>query len=106
MITFTLNLAVSPLPNGGVWFANAQAWTNYWSNIGATGQLDPITTTKYVPLTATDDDPVQINIDGNIYYIVKDSSYKSLLAKVNQLDSNFQTMRQQFYDAGLITEAQ
>jgi hypothetical protein len=107
MITFTINFAVPPLTDDSVWFANAQAWSNYWNSADvATVTLDPLTTSIYIPTTFASDGYVEMNIGGTNYQLAKFADITALAAKVAALDLAFQTFRQELKDAGLITEAQ
>lgn len=106
-IEFTINLSVPPLTDQTVWFANAQAWTNYWNSADvAVATLNPVTTTIYAPVAFIDGDPCIQEIDGVQYQLVQKAVFDSLVAQVAALDNMFQAMRQELKDAGLISEAQ
>lgn len=106
MITFTLNLAVPPLTDQTVWFANAQSWSNYWTGVGGEATIDPIVTSIYAPNIFVDGDPCITDIDGIQWQLISKPVFDSLVAQVAALDTALQTMRTELRDAGLITQSQ
>lgn len=106
MITFDLTVAVPPLSDKTVWFANAQAWNNYWQSVTAEATLDPITTSVYAPVTYIPSDGCAQEIDGVQFVLATQAGIDSLAAKVAAIDTALQAFRQELKDGGLITEAQ
>lgn len=106
-LTASIRLNVPALPQNDVWFANAQAWSNYWRAIEADLEFDPITTTKYnaVAFDSTIE-PTYINIDGVVHVVINKEMFDSLKATVTALDQAFKDMRNQLKNEGVITEAQ
>ncbi len=106
-LTVLFKVNVSALPDNDVWFANSQAWTNYWRNVIGEGSIEPATTDKYVAspydLTLV---PVAFEYLGNEYTVPTLAMFQSLLNRVDRLNTEFENMRTQLKDAGLITEAQ
>jgi len=108
MITAEINVNVTPLTDNTIWFANAAAWNTYWANITANVEIDAIDTDLYTPvnyLTGLQPYAFQLN-DGPVTVLATNEMFASLLAKVNALDTAFQTMRTELATAGLITNAQ
>lgn len=107
MITGTITFHVTPLTDNQVWFANADAWNNYWENITATFEIDGADTTLYVESPYdTDLVPVVFNYGGIDYVITQAAQFDSLLAEVNTLNNNYKLMRNELKLAGLITNSQ
>ena len=111
-MTATVNLNIAELPENDVWFANAAAWNNYWDNVEAEVDFDPIVTTLYVPVAYnTGYHPIANaiqNPDGSttVQIFPTMDMFTSLRAQITALDSAVQTMRTELKNAGLITEAQ
>lgn len=98
---------VPALPNNDIWFANAQAWTNYWQGIAATVDLNAAATNLYVPVAYDDTiQPPVFNIDGVNYQLATFTMIVSLLARIAALDAAFQDLRTAMKNAGYITNAQ
>lgn len=106
MIIFNLTVDVPPLSDKTVWFANAQAWNNYWQSVTAEATLDPIATSIYAPVNYVASDACVQEIDGVQFYLATQAGVDSLAAKVAAIDTALQAFRQELKDAGLITEAQ
>ena len=107
MLTATINLNVTPLPDIGIWFANASAWNNYWNNISGTVTINPAATSLYVPVPYNSALLFcRINIDGADYNLMTDIQLTSLLGQLNALDAAVQDLRTQLKTAGYITNAQ
>lgn len=106
-ITASVSFNVTPLPDGDVWFANAAAWNNYWANIVADIDIDPIDTILYAASVYSAGAGVYVlNIDGVEHRLVTEEMHTSLLNRLNTLNSAFETMRTELRNAGLITNAQ
>src|ERR1051326_4052315 len=105
-VTFRLNVA--PLPDNNVWFANAQAWANYWRDVGGADlEVEPVDNTIYVPSAYNAAlQPVVLSIEGVDYVVVTKAMFDSLLQRVDQLNANYQTMRDELKAAGLIEHSQ
>jgi hypothetical protein len=107
MLTFTVTFTVPELSDDTVWFANAQAWQNYWANADVADiTLDPIATQIYSPVNYVTDGYVEMNIGGTNYQLAQESSLVLLAAKVAAIDTCLQTLRTELKQAGLITQAQ
>lgn len=107
MLTASISVNVTPLPDNAVWFANAAAWNNYWANITADVEFDPAATTIYAPSPYNDAlVPYTLNVDGVETTVPTIAMFNSLKAQVAVLDSEFQLMRTQMRTAGYITNAQ
>ena len=104
MITATVSLNVTPLPDDDIAFANAAAWNTYWSAVQGTVYIDPADVTAYVP-AAYDNSltPVSFNIDGNDNIIPTVAMFQSLLNAFTALENSYIALRQQLYYAGLIS---
>jgi len=107
-LTASININVPALPDNDVWFANAAAWTNYWTDISGNVTFDPITTTIYAASAYNPGAGVYvINLDGmNEYRLITEEMFTSLLNRLNTLNTAFETMRTELRNAGLITQAQ
>lgn len=106
-LTVNINIAVPDLPDNDVWFANAQAWKNYWRNIGGDASIEPAATDKYVASTYNNAlVPVAFNYLGVDYVVPTVAMFQSLLNRVDVLNNAFEAMRTQLKDAGLIENAQ
>lgn len=108
MISVTFSLNVPALPDNDVWFANAAAWSNYWSGISVAGTLDSVDTVIYAASAYNSAlEPFYLNLDGvTTHILVTQDMFTSLLNRVNALNSAFETMRTELRNAGLITNAQ
>lgn len=108
MITATVSLNVPDLPENDIWFANAQAWNNYWRNITATIEIDTLASTNlYVPFAFNENiQDVEIYVDGVPFYFITKEKFDSLKNKVANLDTNYQQLRSALQDAGIIDNAQ
>ena len=103
MITATVSLTVPALADNAIAFANATAWNNYWNNISANITIDPIevdiySSTPYNNALA----PASITVDATEFVLCTKVMFDSLVAEVHNLNSNYQAMRTQLRDAGLI----
>jgi hypothetical protein len=106
-ITASIALTVPSLPDNDVWFANSQAWANYWKDVSGTVILNPVTTDVYSPiLYDTSINPVVMNVDGVDYNVVTVAMFQSILAQLQNLDFSYQLFRTNLKQGGLITEAQ
>lgn len=106
-ITANVVLAVPPLPDNDFWFINADAWENYWNQIPASIEIDPADTTLYAPQAYNDAlQPVAINIAGQDYIVVTQDMFTSLKTRLDTLNTNYETLRTELKNAGLITNAQ
>lgn len=103
----TANLNVTPLPDNDIWFANSQAWTNYWKTINLTLSFNPAATSKYVsvPFDASLQ-PCYQNIDGKDYVLITNEMFTSLMNRLNALEQSYQDFRTQLRAASFITNAQ
>jgi hypothetical protein len=107
MVTLNLSLTVPDLPDSGIWFANAQAWKNYFRNVTAEGEVAAAITDVYAPVLYNNAlAPVQLNYAGNNYVFPSIAMFESLLAKIEAMETCLQNTRSQLKDAGYITEAQ
>jgi len=102
--SFSFTLNVPPLPDIGIWFANAAAWTSYWQQaISVT--FTPISNAVYVdiPVGAATyyDFLMDLNGDGiDEHNVVPSKESFDLLV------ANYKNLRQAMKDAGLITQSQ
>ena len=109
MISLSVNLNVTPLPENDTWFANAQAWNNYWRNISADAEIEVLAnTTLYTPKEFNDAaiEDLILNIDGVPYVLVTKAKFDSLRDKLVTLDSSYQQLRTALQTAGIIDNAQ
>lgn len=108
MTTATVSISVPALPENDIWFANAQAWNNYWKNLSATIEIQALaTTTLYVPGTFNSSLPVyNLVIDGVECVVVSKAMFDSLRDMVINLESSYQLLRTELREAGIITDAQ
>jgi hypothetical protein len=104
-LDLTIAVTVPALPNTGIWFANAQAWTNYWAGVTGTATLIPVTTTSYTTRVFTTYDPAVIQIDGVEYVLCTKTMFDELKAQLTDLDNHFKTLRTELKDGGLISNA-
>jgi hypothetical protein len=107
MLTASIQFNIPALPDNDIWFANSQAWSNYWNGIAATATLSPAATALYVPVPYNNALVYcRIDIDGQDYNLVTDAMLTSLLGQLNALDAAVQDLRTQMKTAGYITNAQ
>lgn len=106
-LTVNVALNVPPLPENDIWFANAQAWSNYWRDIDIVGTLEPADTTVYAS-SPYDNSliPLATNIDGTDYVLITLAMFTSLKNRLDVLNAAFEDMRTQMKDAGYISNAQ
>lgn len=106
-LDLTISMSVPALPDNGIWFANAQAWSNYWNAVGGTAELVPIDVTPFVAHTwpVPDLDPAVFQIDGVDYVVCTKAMFEELKEKVDALETAFATFRTELYDGGLIDQA-
>jgi len=105
-LSATISLSVPALPQNDVWFANSQAWTNYWANIDGTVTITPAATSVYteVPFIATLYNAVQLNVDGTLYPpLVGVDMFNGLVNRVEALNTAFIKLRTDLYAGGLIS---
>lgn len=103
-LSATIVINVTPLTDNEVWFQNAAAWNNYWTNVSGEVTLNGATTTPYVPaIYDNTKQPAYIKIDGVDYALVTKDMFDSLLQEVILLDQSYQTLRGQLYAGGLIS---
>lgn len=107
-ITATIQINVPALPDNDVWFANAAAWTNYWTDITGDVTLDAIATTIYAatPYNVPGTDPYVLDVDGIEYRLATEAMINSLVARVQTLNDSYELLRNELKNAGLITNAQ
>jgi hypothetical protein len=103
-LDLNISIVVPPLPNSGIWFANAQAWSNYWNAVGGTATLVPVDVITYTTVPPVADDPAVIQIDGVEYVLCTRASFNSLKAQFDGLDNAFKTLRTELIAGGLIQE--
>lgn len=106
-ITATVSINVPALPENDIWFANSASWSNYWADITANVEIDPVTTTVYASSPYDDNlEPHTLNVDGVETVLATNAMFESLKLELQTLNAAFQTMRTQLRNAGLITQAQ
>lgn len=106
-LTASISVNVTPLPDNDIWFANAAAWNNYWSDLDADIEFDGADTTLYVPSAYNDAlVPYTLDVDGVQTTVPTKAMFDSLKAQVAALDANYQLMRTELRNAGFITNAQ
>lgn len=104
-LSATIVINVTPLTDNEVWFQNAAAWNNYWTNVSGEVTLQGATTTPYVPLQYDNTKlPCNIKIDGVDYAVVTMDQFQSLLNVVINLDQSYQLLRGQLYGGGIISQ--
>jgi|ERR1700743_2600737 len=105
MLTANINLAVPPLPDNQVWFANAAAWSNYWKDINVTATFVPADTVIY---NVTNYDGtlnfLQFNIGGVMQSLPAYSQHQSLVAAFLALQTDYIALKQSLKDSGFITQ--
>lgn len=107
MISATVSINVPALPENDIWFANAQAWNNYWRNITADVDVGAASTSLYAPVAYdTSLQYVQLTIDGIPVGFATNDMFTSLLAKLEALDASYQQLRTDLKAAGFIDNAQ
>ena len=106
-MTATVSITVAPLPENDIWFANAAAWTNYWSDMTADITIDAIATVTYVPdpYNATLA-PHDVMIDSQQCIFPTWDQFVSLKEELQALNASYQLLRNELRNAGLITNAQ
>ena len=108
-LNVTAVINVAPLPENDIWFANAQAWNNYWKNVTATFEVQPETTTKYAGGSESVYDnnlhPLALQVDGVAYSFITVEMFQSFLDAYAALNASYKELRQALEDAGLISEA-
>jgi len=104
-LTASINLNVTPLPDNDVWFANAQAWTNYWKNTVAQANFDPAVTSAYVAVPwNTALTPVTFNMPDNVnLLLVTVDMYNNMKARLDALNQAFSDLKAQMKAAGFIS---
>ena len=103
MLTVSINLAVPPVTDNDVWWANAAAWTNYWANIDLTGTFDPYNNDTYTetPYDNTQQG-YQINYGDQPLNFPSTAQFNSLLAAYQALNASYKQLRQDLINIGLI----
>lgn len=106
-MTATVSINLPELSDNTVAFANAAAWNTYFSNITAAVDFDAVSTTLYVPVDYdTGLQPEAFQLGDTTYILPTKAMFDSLLAAFNALNSNYETLRTELRNAGLITNAQ
>jgi len=106
-LTATIVLTVPDLPDADVWFANNAAWSNYWKDVSAEVEFDPIPTTIFLPPIVDETQPIyDMVIDGVDYNVPSNALFQSLLTAFKTLLTSYENLRSELKDAGLITDAQ
>ena len=106
-ITASISLTVPALQENDTWFANAQAWTNYWKDVSGVVTINPVATSTYTSaFYDVSKNPLELVIDGTSYVFPTVAMLESLLNKVTVLDSSYQLLRNELVAGGLITNAQ
>jgi hypothetical protein len=106
-LTASISFNITPLPENDVWFANAQAWNNYWRDVSGDVIINAIANDLYIPLTYDEGSgPVILELGGIQYVIITKPMFDSLLSKVENLDASYQVLRTDLRDAGLLENAQ
>lgn len=102
-LKFNTNLAVPPLPENDVWFANSASWTNYWASIDISGTFDAYGNVPYAE-TPYDNTLVGNNfVYGDVAYPVpSQAQFNSLLAAYLALNASYKQMRSDLVAMGLI----
>lgn len=107
MITFTLTLNVPELPENDIWFANANAWYNYFRSVSAEASVDATTVQLYSPVAYNDAlEGSAFYIDDTLYNVPTTEQFNSLKAQLAALDSSYKQLRTELRDAGYIDKAQ
>ena len=103
MVNATVSLNVPALADSDIWFANSQAWSNYWAAVPA--QIDiEIDTTAYVAYTYNGSlVPANLKIDGIDYALVTMAQYNDMKSRVDTLNTAFELLKTELRNAGLIT---
>lgn len=106
-LTANVTISVPPLTDNQVWFANADAWTNYWKQITSNVTFTPVNNTVYVPV-AYDNNlvPVILNIGGESYVIITVEMFTSLKNRVEAMELSYRNLRTDLKDMGLIQNSQ
>ena len=108
MLSATVTLQVQDLPDNEMWFVNAQAWHNYWSNLSGTVELEAATTTIYTPVqfVANSYTAIRMNVDGNVITLPPIEMVQALAATVFALNESYKIFRTELRNAGFITASQ
>lgn len=104
-ITATVSLNVTPLVDNEIAFANAAAWNDYFNNLTGNVEIEAITVTGYTDSPYDSAlQPHQLTVDaGQVYIFPTIDMFNSLKAQVQQIDTNYITLRAELYAAGLIS---
>ena len=105
-LSATISLSVPALPQNDVWFANSQAWTNYWANIDGTVTITPAATSTYTEVAFVPSlyNAIQLNIDGTLYPpLTGVDMFNALVNRVNVLNDAFIKLRLDLYTGGIIS---
>lgn len=107
-LSVNISLDVPPLSDTDVWWANAAAWSEYWRDINLQASFDSVTNTLYVPsaYNLALVSPVITADDNTQWSLATKQQMESLLLKVNTLDANYQTLRNELKAAGLLDNSQ
>lgn len=103
-ISATVSLNVTPLVDNEIAFANAAAWNDYFNNLTGEVEINAITVTGYTdsPYDSTLT-PHQMTVDSVAYVFPTLDMFNSLKQQVQQMDTNYITLRAELYAAGLIS---
>ena len=105
-MTSTITLSVPALTDNEIWFANAAAWSNYWSGVAGAVTLTAVSTAVYTASSFNSAlAPSQITIDSDIFLLPSLAQFNSLLAAYNALNASYIQLRSELYNAGLISNA-
>ena len=103
-ITVTISLNVTPLVDNEIAFANAAAWNDYFNNLSGDAVIEPVTVTGYTDSPYDSAlQPHQLTVDAQVYIFPTIDMFNSLKAQVQQIDTNYITLRAELYAAGLIS---
>lgn len=102
-ITASISINVPALPDNDVWFANAAAWSNYWTDISGDVTLDPIAVTVYTETAYSAPGGVYVlEVDGVEHSLATEEMFNSLKACYDTLNASYKALRLALYNAGLI----
>ena len=101
----TISINVPALPETGIWFANSQAWSNYWASTPAEVTFDIATAAFSSATYNTGLQPAVINIDNVNYVLVTKEMFDSLRSLTEALQTSYANFRTELKNAGLITNA-
>jgi hypothetical protein len=100
-----ITILAPALSDTEIWFANAQAWSNYWAGTPATVSIS-ITTAAYVEHVYDETKLAStITIDGTEYALVNMAQFTELRLVIETLNTSYQTLRTELANAGLISQA-